>query len=433
VSDRYFAGSRTARLINQVFFDGAADERKITDGLYATRVRLVADQANATSRAAQASIVTTFHLVARMGMVVELDLPDVALVDAVPPLCGSRLLPALLELGADLLPEALATTELKDADVTFVSGSTPSTPGAIRVQADDFTCSLTTDGHGDTLDADSPLGGMAAAAVAAAIALEAGLPRIEAAVGRALSTRPRPSPGPPVNVDLRELFPGLVASAPQLDRLDIVSGGAITNAFLQTLLWLPDAHGRIRVIERERADHTNLNRYNQLRASHDGELKIDVLAAASRSGLIITGVETLFVDETREALRPLAAVVAVGVDDVRARWWVQEEWPDLLVIGATDNTSAVLTTHRPGEPCAGCAHPDPLPPLAEGEFIPTISVISFWGGFMQALALMSSENPSRRTTVYPFALGGGHWWHAANLPEGARCAINCVASNRQAA
>jgi hypothetical protein len=433
VSDRYFAGSRTARLINQAFFDGAADERKITDGLYATRVRLVADQANATSRAAQASIATTFQLVARMGMVVELDLPDVALVDVVPPLCDSRLLPALLELGTDLLPEAIATTELKDADVSFVYGSTPSTPEAIRVHADDFTCSLTTDEHGNTLDADSPLGGMAAAAAAAALALEAGLPRIEATAGRALSARPRPSPGPPVNVDLRELFPGLVARAPQLDRLDIVSGGAITNAFLQTLLWLPDAHGRTRVIERERGDHTNLNRYNQLRASHDGELKIDVLATASRSGLIIIGVETLFLDETREALRPLAPVVAVGVDNVCARWWVQEEWPDLLVIGATDNTSAVLTTHRPGEPCAGCAHPDPLPPLAEGEFIPTISVISFWGGFMQALALMSAESPSRRVTVYPFALGGGHWWHAADLPEGARCAINCPASNRQAA
>ena len=433
MSDRYFAGSRTARLINQVFFDGAAEERKITDGLHATRVRLVADPANATSRAAQASTITLFQLVARMGMVVELDLPDVALVDVVAPLRESTLLAALLEVGADLLPDAIATDQLTEADVTFVFGSTPYARGAVRIEADDFTCSLTDSERSETLNADCPLGGMAAAAAAAAIALEAALRKIEEASGCALSTRPRPRPGPPVRVDLREPFPGLAAHAPQLDRLDIVSGGAITNAFLQTLLWLGNARGQLRVIEPERGDHTNLNRYSQLRASHDGELKIDILSAASRHELSITGVEALFIDETRDLLRPIAPIVAVGVDNVRARWWVQEEWPALLVIGATDNTSAVLTTHRPGEPCAGCAHPDPVPPLAGDGFIPTISLISFWGGFMQALALMSDERPSRRVTVYPFALGGGHWWHATDLPNGARCAINCQASTRRAA
>ena len=312
-------------------------------------------------------------------------------------------------------------------------GSTPNAPGAVHIEADDFTCSLTHSEHSDTLDANCPLGGMAAAAAAAAIALEAALPKIEEASGCAVSSQPRPSPGPPARVDLRELFPGLVADAPQFERLDIVSGGAIANGFLHTLLWLGNARGEFRVIERERADHTNLNRYNQLRASQDGELKIDVLSAASRDDFSITGVEALFVDETRYLLRPLAPVVAVGADNVRARWWVQEEWPDSLLIGATDNTSAVLTTHRPGEPCAGCAHPDPLPALADDEFIPTISLISFWGGFMQALASMSEQHPSRRVTVYPFAVGGSHWWHAADLPNGARCAITCQASARKAA
>jgi hypothetical protein len=431
--DRYEAGSRTARLINQVLFDGRADERLIVDGLYATRVRLTADELNASSRPAQAAIATTFQLIARMGISVELDLPEVALVAQVPPLREPNLRAALHDLGSDLLPDATVTEMLESAHATFVFGSSPAAANAIRIEADDFTCTLSREATGDALNRECPLGGMAGACAAAAIALEAALPQIAAATNCALSTRPRPSAGPPVRIDLRELFPDLVARAPRLDRLDIVSGGAITNAFVQTLLWLPDARGQIRVIERERGDHSNLNRYNQLRASHDGELKIDVLAAASRDGLSISGVEALFVADTRDSLRPLAPVVAVGVDNVSARWWVQEEWPELLVIGATDNTSAVLTTHRPGEPCAGCAHPDPLPPLAKGDFIPTISLISFWGGFMQALALMSGERPSQRVTVYPFALGGEHWWHTADLPDGARCAINCEASRRRAA
>ena len=431
--DRYEAGSRTARLINQVLFDGRADERLIIDGLYATRIRLTVNELNASSRAAQAAIVTTFQLIARMGITVELDLPEVALVAQVPPLREPNLRVALLELGSDLLPDATVTDELNAAQATFVFGSSPAAANAIRIEADDFTCTLRHAATGDLLNGECPLGGMAGACAAAAIALEAALPQIAAATNCALSTRPRPSAGPPVRVDLRELFPGLGAPAPQTDQLDIISGGAITNAFLQTLLWLPKTHAQIRVIERERADYTNLNRYNQLRASHDGELKIDVLAAAGRDGLSISGVEALFNADTRDALRPLAPIVAVGVDNVNARWWVQEEWPELLVIGATDNTSAVLTTHRPGEPCAGCAHPHPLAPLAKGDFIPTISLISFWGGFMQALALMSGERPSHRVTIYPFALGGGHWWHAAELPDGARCAISCEASSRRAA
>lgn len=433
MSDRYIASSRTARLINQVFFDGAADERKIVDGLCATRIRLVADQANAASRAAQAAIVTTFQLVARMGIAVELDIADVTLVAVVPPLRARTLRAALLDLGADLLPGAMVTEQLSQADTVFVFGATACDGDAIRVESDAFTATLTRCAGGTTIYGNCPLGSMAAAAAAAAIALEATLPKIEEATGCALSTRPRPSAGPPVHIDLTALFPGLSAEGPLLDQLDIISGGAISNAFLQTLLWNEDAQAKVRVVERERGDHTNLNRYNQLRASDDGELKIDVLAAASRPGLSIEGVEALFDSTTRDTLVPLAPVVTVGVDNVRARWWVQEELPELLVIGATDNTSAVLTTHRPGEPCSGCAHPDPLPPLADGDFIPTISVVSFWGGFMQALALMSEARPARRVTVYPFALGGGHWWHAAELPEGARCALNCPASNRRAA
>lgn len=433
MSDRYIAGSRTARLINQVFFDGAANEGRIVDGLYATRIRLVADQPNATSRAAQAAIVTSFQLIARMGIAVELDIADAALVEVVPPLRAPTLRAALLDLGGDLLPGAVVTTQVSQADAVFVFGSTACDGDATRVESDAFTCGLTHNREGATIDDHCPHGGMAAAAAAAAIALEAALPRIEEATGCALSTRPRPSAGPPVHIDLTELFPGLSAAAPRLDRLDIISGGAISNAFLQTLLWNEDAQAKVRVVERERGDHTNLNRYNQLRASDDGALKIDVLAAASRPGLSIEGVEALFDAETRDALVPLAPVVAVGVDNIRARWWAQEEWPELLIIGATDNTSAVLTTHRPDEPCAGCAHPDPLPALADGEFIPTISLVSFWGGFMQALALMSDQRAARRVTVYPFAIGGGHWWHAAEIPEGARCAISCPASRRQAA
>jgi hypothetical protein len=433
LSGREIAGSRTARLVNQVFFEGLADEERIIEGLHATRIRLIADQENARSRAAQACIVTTFQLIARMGLAVELQIADRPLVAVVPPLRRPMLGEALLDLGADLLPGATVTDELERADASFAFGSTNAPPDAVRIAVRSLSCSLhrADEGPGSIISDECPLGALAAGAAAAPIALAMALPNIAAATGCHRATAPRAPAGPPVQVDLRAIFPGLEADRPLLGQVDAVSGGAITNAFLQTLLWLPDADATIRAIERERADLTNLNRYSQLRASDNRKRKTVVLANSSRGAVQVSGAEALFSSKMRKKLLPLAPTVVVGVDNVEARWWVQEEWPALLAIGATDNTSAVLTTHRPGEPCAGCAHPDPLPPLDEGDFMPTISFVSFWGGFMQALALASAPAPSRRVTIYPFALGGAYWWHAAELPEGARCAIDCDASKRR--
>jgi hypothetical protein len=424
------AGSRTARLINLVFFDGHADEAMITAGLHATRVRLIADANNLTSRAGQAALVTIFQLIARMGISIELLAADVPLVAIVQPLRRPTITAALLDLGADLIPGATVTTIAERAHVTFAIGDTAAPPGAIVLEADELTCALTTVGATKPLPitAAIPLGAMAGAAAAAAIALEHALPHIEATTGCRLSSRPRPPAGPPVQINLRDLFPQLELDMHQLGRIDAISGGAITNSFLQTLLWLADIDADIRVIERERADLTNLNRYNQLRGSDDDRRKIDVIAEGSTDNITITGVPMLFTEETRDAIVPLAERVVVGVDNIPARWWVQQEQPARLYVGATDNHSAVLSTHQPGQPCAGCAHPDPLPPLLEGDFIPTISIISFWAGFLQTLALLSKPSAAQRITIYPFALGGQSWTHTSQLPHGARCPINCSAS-----
>lgn len=427
---RVEACSRTARLINLVFFDGSADESAISDGLQKTRVRLVADTANVATRAGQAYVVTSFQLIARMGIGIELIVPDASLVKVVHPLRRPTLGAALLDLADDLIPDTIVSTAPENAHATFVLGDTSSNTGEIVVEADDLSSRLTISGSHDParISSDCPLGAMAAAAAAAAIALQAALPQIEATTGRARSPRPRPSAGPPVHIDLRSLFPHLQLGAHQLSRIDAISGGAITNSFLHTLLWLPEITANVRVVEREPADLTNLNRYTQLRASDNNRLKINVLADGGTNETKISGVESLFTPETRDAILPFAETVTVGVDNIQARWWTQEEKPAHLYIGATDNESAVLTTHQPAQPCAGCAHPDPLPPLQPGEFIPTISFVSFWGGFLQTLALLSPPGPAQRLTVYPFALGGDSWLHSAQLPYGARCPVGCDAS-----
>jgi hypothetical protein len=426
--------SRTTRLINQEFFDAPADEEAIAEGLASTTVRLVANEANTSTRAGQAVLVTTAQLIARTGIQIELIVPDIALVTDVPPLRRQTLKDALLELSDDLIPGIDMQAKREHADVTFSFGDTPcGDANAVYISVSELGCRLTKDpAQAARIECEVPLGALAAAAAAAAIVMEAALGQIEDAANVTRSSRTRPSPGPPVELDLARLFPNLDTHPHVTGRIDVISGGAVANAFLATWIWLPHGLTDLRVLDDDVVALDNLNRCLQFRASDaaQGRAKVEALTDSTTPLMQIRGVPERFTEANRADLLPFAERVLVGVDDVTARWRVQESQPANLYIGATTNKEAILTTHHPGEPCAGCAHPDPLS-LDDGEFVPTISFVSFWAGLLQSCALLSEAAqglPARRITVYPFALGETAWGSAVELPGGARCALECVAS-----
>jgi molybdopterin/thiamine biosynthesis adenylyltransferase len=230
----------------------------------------------------------------------------------------------------------------------------------------------------------------------------------------------------PLTIDLLTFFPQLANGInTEIGDVDVISGGAITHAFLYCLLRAPDLNANLRVVEEQCAELSNVNRYALLRASDEGRPKAAQLEASSTRGIIVSGVRCLFTKETRERLLPLADRVLVGVDDVEARWWIQDENPSWLCIGATGNHLAQLTTHVPAGPCAGCAHSVPLPP----QTIPTISFVSFWAGLLQACALLCPTPPvSRNIVVYPFALGGPTAVRSNQLVSQPGCPVGCAAS-----
>lgn len=425
--------ARTTLLLNREYFDSAALDAAIADGLLATTVRLRADEANLATRAGQAALITSFSLIARIGIGVELAIGDVEVIDMVAPLRRSMLKDALIDLGSDLVPGATVRTERGEVDLTVVFGDTLcEDQRAIRVSADELSCAIVDASENlGRITADWPLGAIAAAAAAAPIVLEVALPRIEAATALLRTAKPRPSPGPPVAIKLRDLFPGLPIRARPAGRLDIVSGGAITNALLFILLRIPGFSGEARVIEAEDAELSNVNRYMLLRTSHQGFSKAGHLQGLSSEAMKITGVEELFTEATRHHLAPLAERVLVGVDNVEARWWVQKEWPQWLCVGATEAAVAETTTHRSGGACAGCLHPDPLPP---GVTIPTISFVSFWAGLLQACELLSDlegEQPSRRVMLWPFGLASSICAYVSDIHPSERCPLKCAPSRAQ--
>lgn len=418
--------TRTTLLLNREFFDGRADEHQIADALLASTVRLVADRGSLASRAGQGALVSAVMLVVRLGISVELVAPNVALLDPVAPLRLPHVVDALCELGGDLVPGATVRTSAGEVDETFALGAAVALPGSVRVAVSDFAADLERTDAAVGCAGQLPFGGFAAGAAIAAVALEAALPRIASGTGL-VPRSPRPSAGPPVRIRLLELFPGLAsATLVDLGQLDAVSGGAITHALLFCLARIPGLRAHVRVIEDQAAELSNVNRYALLRASEDGLHKIEQLERVAAGGLEITGVRQLFTKETRERILPLAERVVVGVDDVRARWWVQDEHPAWLAIGATGNHLAQLTTHPPGKPCAACLHSEPLPP----QTIPTISFVSFCAGLLQACALVSESAESRSIVVHPFALGGPSGATAFEPAANPACPIRCPASQR---
>jgi hypothetical protein len=420
--------ARTSLLVNQELFGGDADESRISAALLDGRIELKGSRQSLSTRAGQTALITAFILVARMGVVIRLDVPDVAVIDRVPPLRGSGLTEALRDLGDDLIPGVPIETDPGPADATFAFGNTGDGE-AVQVAAGDLEACLDRSDQMRESEGQLPFGGLAAGAAVAAVAFEAMVPRIEAHVGLRART-PRPSPGPPVRIDLSRLFPSLGEPMPRsLGSVDAVSGGAITNALIFCLLRVPRLEVGIRVIEDDVTDLTNLNRYMLLRRSQLGLDKVAHLREATTKGIEVNGVELLFNDKTRSRLLPLADRIVVGVDDVRARWWVQEAEPRWMAVGATGNHLAQLSVHVPGGPCAGCVHSVPLPP----QTIPTISFVSFWAGLLQACALLSDLREPANISVYPFALGGPMSFTSLAPQHSPTCPVGCGAFDRRTA
>jgi molybdopterin/thiamine biosynthesis adenylyltransferase len=411
-------------------------EAAIVQGLQSTTVRLRADRANLGSPDGQTAFVALFGLLAMMGIGIDLDIPQVDILASQPPLQEGELGHALLAYGADLIPGARIGTDIGAADLTFVLGDTP-TPDAtaLRLTGDAWRCQIRRANPSTSRRwrGSWPFGALAGAGAAAAEGLRAALPRISTIADLPLPPNPRfhLDLGRSINLDLSA--PGLQAHHMQLGNVDFVSGGAITTAALYCLARVPRVSGQLRVIEPDRLDLSNLNRYPLARRSDCDRFKVDILTKIQTRRLTVLGVHERFDPESAARIGPLSQRVLVGVDDIPSRWAVQRAANGWVGVAATSHFYGLMTTHQPGHPCAGCAHPrdDDL----DGP-IPTISFVSFWAGLIQARALLidTAGTPSAGAALHisPFGLYGPRGLQPGGVPPRADCPVDCAASRTAA-
>lgn len=400
---------RTMRLMRDNL-DPAVSDEALLSALLRPRVLVTANEEALASPAAQTAFVTTALLLLRSGATVAVSAPDVALLHPQPPLVGDRLVSALLDVGDDLIEGVHCRSAGKGSyDAVIAIGSMPDgtsvsprpgddAPLLIHLTADAVTGRMTATSRPASSEAGtwdeslrSPFGALAAAGLAAGEVFKLVMRSLAANAESpehfqelfAVSAEATFSLDP-----AGELSPPMLATLDALTNVgavDVISGGAIAQAFLYALARLPGVRGDVRVIEPETSDATNLNRYGLLRRSMLGDAKALSLGAMSAVGLLgglrVTPVVMRYDRSTPAVLGGLAPAVIVGVDHIPTRWAAQKGRPEWLGIGATSHYSAMSSDHARGAPCAWCLHPADAPDIGP---IPTVAFVSHWAGLLLA-------------------------------------------------
>jgi molybdopterin/thiamine biosynthesis adenylyltransferase len=379
--------NRTFLLMRSDLKAGVGDER-LLNALRSTRVVLAADKAVLSTHSGQSAFIATATTMARSGHSIWFAAPDAELIGPQPPLQGEWLLKALHEISRDLLPDwEFEQGESPAADLAIVFGS-PEIPidAAIILHANatDWACRVRNEPAGEWQGGEWPLGGLAAAAVAAGEAFKTAMRKLR---GEAVSPALFDELYAPLQKVQVELAPDNTPKVADLGCFDFVSAGAIGNAALHVLFRAPSVSGNCRIIDHDISALTNLNRNALLRRSRLGVPKVEDIASYA-TGLTIEPVPHRFGGDGEPPIE-LRDVVLVGVDHIPSRWAVQREHPAWLGIAGTEGYSVQLSWHQEGLACARCVHPTNIDRNSE---IATAGFVSYWAGLLLATAFLRQRS-----------------------------------------
>jgi len=367
---------RMIRLVHELVPDDISDEQ-IIRRFQTFRICCIADAANLSTHAGQTALVTFVLLAARIGVQVDLNIPEVKIIGRQPSLRGIWLKEALIDLGEDLILGSLIRGKVVSyPDLVFIFGDTPYVSfyvPAWRVSGSEWSGRIfEASAVGNRWTEVWPIGAMTAAAL--------GSGEVFKAVVRQMQPPNQDAPSPYLEVvqqakwdwgndclTVRELNCGFI---------DLVSAGAINQAAMYALLRVPGLRFSSRVFDDDIVDVTSLNRGMMTRRS-------DVYRGRSKAGIIAQYAKSQAIPERLARISiqrylPLAPSVLVGVDDIPSRWEIQRWTADWLGIGGTSHFGTMTSSHEAGEPCAGCLHPVDDP--GDDQPLPTVSFVSFWAG-----------------------------------------------------
>jgi hypothetical protein len=368
---RLTALSRTLDLLTEIA--GPGSRAAIAAALAGTRVRIVVQERDLARPEAQAAVYLLSMLVVRSGMRVTAEFPSVATTVELPGLEGPDFGASLGSAIGRMFPGANLEREAAVLDLVVAIGAAAGRAD-IRMECRGSI--------GRVRRAGSTAGWFPGSVLTAL-----------GAAGLAASEIHKEALRPIVRAEFAELFepletsiavPDLGVSTIDLGEVVAVSAGAIIQNLFLVLSAEPRVHGSFRVFDRDSTELTNANRCPFVMIDRLGVQKVDAIADQLPRRLKIEPLG-LHLDARSAVSVPRGSIVVVGADDIAVRHLAQRTAPEWLGIGATSHLMAMTSEHPAGRPCAGCTHSDlgDDPPV-----IPTMSLVSFWSGFLLALRLI---------------------------------------------
>src|SRR5208337_4891878 len=406
-------------------------DRDLLDALTGSEIALVADAATLQSHSCQTAFVTAALLTARSGHTVYLVAPDVPLVGKQPPLSKDSLMSALIDVGRDLIPgiefRTGPPTHAIDAAVLFGGSEWKGSADVVfRAGSTAWRGWISPAHEVNQWPSDGwPVGALAAADLVASEAFKIAMRKL-----RRFATHPG-------------IFDELFAESPravfrlapegtparcELGAFDIISGGAIAQAALFTFARIQGATARVRVIEPDISEISNLNRNMFLRRSRLGVAKARDIAEQGMESISVMPIETRYEGSSETKLGALMPSVLVGVDHIPTRWVVQRMQPAWLGVGATSHYLAMCSFHTRNLPCAGCLHPHDD---ASKDPIPTVAFVSYAAGLMVASRYLyhlgTGQLPSEEQQLIFRPLRPERPWRS-RVAARTDCPVNCRSS-----
>lgn len=416
--DRREALDRSIALFESDLTPGATPEQILT-ALKSTSVRIVSNAEVSATPAGQAAIASVLTCVARLGVQVEVSVPEGSPADATAPISDFSLLrPAASDLLDSLFGEGASRTP----DLV-ISLCAPESSSTVCLGGADFELRLRIGESAGGWQGDLPFGAGLAGAAAAAEVTRVALAKLallglvterylSKLVARAFDTSLPEFAWPAEGVDAGSV--------------DLVSAGAVTHAALFSILRLPGLSAALRVFDDDCGEVSNLNRYLLMRDRDIGKPKARAIERFSTENISIVGVEQRFNAASSEILAPQTLV---GVDNVKGRHAVQRASTGWVGIAATSHLELVSSEHRADSPCAGCQHPT-SEPLADR--LPTISFVSMLAGtylgYQFARHQVAPETPPEQLIVLDALNLAGESFHRELVAPTTACPLKCPAS-----
>lgn len=411
-------------LLTQTLGSASADD--VLTALLGQRVVISAELSVAESVSGQTAIAALATQLFAIGATLELEFENSALVLPQPPLRGLRIRSAVEDLSRDHITGLTGPRAFVSPPFVIALGNAQriNSGHGCRIGFDDNTASIAALHERVQPPAGClPFGPMAAACLATAEVYKCAVRRLFDRLGLVI----------PDELKITSATTFRFASPAQrpkeradLGDIDFISGGAITTAALFALCRVPGLAGRVRVIEPDSLDLSNLNRYLLMRLCDLGLRKVDLLSQYSSSAFQITGLPLRFDGSTRKQLMPFAPTILVGADDLQPRWDAQDLRPKWLGIGATANFFVQVSEHSATESgCGRCAHP-----YDDGvrATTPTVSFVSAWAGALLAVRTLRygmtgtmSHAQDRMSELWPLRVDGRRAYVNRRIAASAEC------------